>query len=53
MNVIVADISGKTVLKSSDLAPRSNINVETLPNGLYFITVESNGKVAHLKFVKN
>lgn len=53
MNVVVSDISGKTVLQASDLAPRTNINVGNLPNGLYFITVQSNGKVAHLKFVKN
>ena len=53
MNVMIADISGKTIMNVSELAPRSNINVESLPNGLYFITVQSNGKTAHMKFVKN
>jgi hypothetical protein len=53
MNVMIADISGKMVMNLASLEPRSNVSVESLPNGLYFVTVESEGKTAHLKFVKH
>lgn len=53
MNVRISDISGKTIQNINDLTSRTELNVESLPNGIYFLSIQSQGKTAHVKFVKN
>jgi hypothetical protein len=46
----VFDISGKKVLE--DLKISETINVEKLSAGVYFLKINSKGKIANIKFVK-
>lgn len=53
MDIQIMDISGKLVHGVRQASPKTAVNVSELPNGLYFVTVVSGGRTAHLKFVKN
>jgi len=53
MNVRISDISGKTIQTLNNLTAQTELNVESLPNGIYFLSIQSQGKTAHVKFVKN
>lgn len=46
----VVDITGKTVLTQSNT---QSVNVETLTNGVYFLTTYINGTAYQNKFIKN
>lgn len=48
-SITITDLTGKVVL-SNNL--KNNINVSSLTNGNYFISVKSNNKIATQKFVK-
>lgn len=53
MNVTVFDLSGKSLLKYSVEGSSMNMNVKTLPAGLYIVEVESNGLKSSHKLIKN
>jgi hypothetical protein len=52
MNVIVSDLSGKQMMNALQVSGKSSLNISELPAGVYFLTIESNGKKAHQKFIK-
>ncbi len=52
MNVIVSDLSGKQMMDVAQVSGKSSLNISELPSGVYFLTIESNGKKAHQKFLK-
>ena len=49
--VRVIDVNGRTVLKTT-ISSDSNINVETLTNGVYFVQLQVENKDLSYKFVK-
>ena len=49
--VSVIDVNGRTVLKTT-ISSDSNINVETLTNGVYFVQLQVENKDLSYKFVK-
>jgi hypothetical protein len=49
--VRVIDVNGRTVLKTT-ISSDSNINVETLTNGVYFVQLQVENKDLNYKFVK-
>ncbi len=49
--VTILDISGKVVL-SQENSTNNRIDVQSLPSGVYFLTVESSGSVGRAKFIK-
>lgn len=49
-NILVNDLSGKTVLSQKGNIPQ--LNVSQLPNGMYFVNITANTGTANLKFIK-
>lgn len=52
MNVIILDLSGKQMMNAEQVTGKSSLNISELPAGVYFLTIESNGKKAYQKFIK-
>lgn len=53
VKIIMRDITGKPVLQQLFSAQNTiTLNIENLAPGLYFITLDQNGKIAQLKFIK-
>lgn len=50
-NIVILDSSGR-VVRQIDILSSSKINVSTLPPGIYFIRIETNGESFTGKFVK-
>lgn len=51
--VTVYNVESKVVLKQSIEGTKSNVNISSLPNGVYsFEIVESNGAITHKRYIK-
>jgi hypothetical protein len=53
MNVVISDMSGKVIFEQKETSPTSSLEVSHLPQGIYFVTVTSEGRKGYLKFIKN
>jgi hypothetical protein len=49
-SMLISDFKGCPVYSTTILVPE--INVEDLPAGIYFVTLQSNGKIGRSKFIK-
>jgi len=49
-NITITDLSGKTVLSQKGNAPQ--VNVQSLPQGMYFFTVSAKEGQSNFKFIK-
>ena len=51
-DVVVTDVTGKTVLKLKNVTSETEIKVSELNSGIYFVTVNANDSSQTIKFVK-
>ena len=49
----VYDVLGRILKQQTGNTERLQIKINDLPNGIYFLSVEQNGKFASKKFTKN
>jgi hypothetical protein len=49
--ITILDVSGKTVF-SQEKGLNKRVNIQHLPSGVYFLTVESSNSVGTTKFIK-
>ena len=50
---IIYDVLGRILKQQTGNKERQQIKINDLPNGIYFLNVEQNGKIAGAKFSKN
>jgi endoglucanase len=50
-NLIISDLQGQTVYHKKDIKEENSIDVSHLSNGLYIVTIDSNGTSKKLKLV--
>jgi hypothetical protein len=53
LSIIIYDVLGQEVFHAELPTPRTQLNIQSLPKGMYFVTVKSEEMQQRMKFVKN
>jgi hypothetical protein len=48
----ISDITGRVILQSNFSNDKTNLNINSFSNGIYFVKIQSNNSVEILKVVK-
>lgn len=50
--IVISDVTGQIITSLSNAASHIEINISSLPSGIYLLHLSGNGNVANVKFVK-